>query len=126
MYDNGDIVSIVCDASSHGTHVAGITAACHSDAPELNGVAPGAQLVSIKIGDIRLDSLETGTGLIRGFAHCVEMGVDLINLSFGESSSPAAIGAAVCAALDVAMRLSWCIAVCAALLGYWLSLNILC
>ena len=93
MYDNGDIVSIVCDASSHGTHVAGITAACHPDAPELNGVAPGAQLVSIKIGDIRLDSLETGTGLIRGFAHCVEMGVDLINLSFGESSSPAAIGA---------------------------------
>merc|ERR1712166_580543 len=89
VYDNGDIVSIVCDASSHGTHVAGITAACHPDAPELNGVAPGAQLVSIKIGDIRLDSLETGTGLIRGFAHCVEMGVDLINLSFGESSSPA-------------------------------------
>ena len=43
------------------SQVAGIVAACFPDALELNGVAPGAQLVSCKIGDNRLDSMETGS-----------------------------------------------------------------
>ena len=33
IYDQGSIVSIVCDISSHGTHVAGITSACHPGEP---------------------------------------------------------------------------------------------
>ena len=36
------VVSIVVDAGSHGTHVAGITAAHHEDSPAMNGIAPGA------------------------------------------------------------------------------------
>eukprot|EP00929_Paragymnodinium_shiwhaense_P110790 TRINITY_DN7800_c0_g1_i1.p1 TRINITY_DN7800_c0_g1~~TRINITY_DN7800_c0_g1_i1.p1 ORF type:complete len:1265 (+),score=358.68 TRINITY_DN7800_c0_g1_i1:256-4050(+) len=92
IYDEGAIVSVVCDMSSHGTHVAGISAACYPDKPELNGVAPGAQVVSLKIGDTRLDGMETGTGLARAFAHCTKANVDLINLSFGEPSSPAGTG----------------------------------
>jgi subtilisin family serine protease len=32
----------VVDAGSHGTHVAGITAAFHEREPHLNGIAPGA------------------------------------------------------------------------------------
>ena len=41
--EEGDrlIVSIVVDAGSHGTHVAGITAAHHEDNPAMNGIAPG-------------------------------------------------------------------------------------
>ena len=36
-----NVLSIVVDAGSHGTHVAGITAAYHPDDPTLNGIAPG-------------------------------------------------------------------------------------
>jgi tripeptidyl-peptidase-2 len=46
IYDEGKVLSIVVDAGSHGTHVAGITAAYHEDDPQLNGIAPGAPSVS--------------------------------------------------------------------------------
>lgn len=41
IYDEGAVLSVVVDAGSHGTHVAGITSAHHPDEPGLNGIAPG-------------------------------------------------------------------------------------
>jgi len=46
IYNDGSILSIVTDCSPHGTHVAGITAAYHPEEHLLNGIAPGAQIIS--------------------------------------------------------------------------------
>ncbi len=85
IYDEGAVLSIVVDAGSHGTHVAGITAAFHKEQPELNGLAPGAQLVSLKIGDSRLGSMETGVSAVRALSEVVRLGCDMINMSYGEA-----------------------------------------
>jgi tripeptidyl-peptidase-2 len=62
----GALVSVCVDAGAHGTHVAGIIGAHFPSRPELNGVAPGCQLIGFKIGDTRLGSMETGAALVRG------------------------------------------------------------
>lgn len=46
IYDEGDRLSIVTLAGSHGTHVAAISAAHHPDDPYLNGVS---RFITMKI-----------------------------------------------------------------------------
>ncbi|KJH43199.1 peptidase, S8/S53 family [Dictyocaulus viviparus] len=83
---SGNRLEICVPSSAHGSHVANIAAAHFAGQPELNGLAPGATIVSMMIGDNRIDSMETGTALIRAFSICAEMKVDIVNMSYGEGT----------------------------------------
>lgn len=82
--DDGKSLAIVVDAGAHGTHVAGIVGAHFPDVPNMNGIAPGVQIVSVKIGDPRLGSMETGIALERAAQLAADRGCHLVNMSYGE------------------------------------------
>jgi len=145
FYEGGKVLSVVCDAGAHGSHVAGIAAghrpagstpgeegsgsstssksspaappavpadgdgdaggnesgaSSHPDSDEdsavaarnlaldaMSGVAPGADIVSLKIGDARLGSMETGSALVRALIYAIRHKIDVINLSYGEGAA---------------------------------------
>lgn len=87
------MVQVVCPSGSHGTHVAGIVAAYHAGEEDKNGIAPGAQIISVKIGDSRLNTLETQAGFIRGLRAAVRGGASIANFSYGEPAKYSLKGA---------------------------------
>ncbi|THD22225.1 Tripeptidyl-peptidase [Fasciola hepatica] len=98
ILNEGKLLQIVTNDSEHGTHVAAMAAAffpstqsdqlstgsVESTLLKRNGVAPGAQIVSIKISDSRLGSMETGVSLLRAIRWTVKLKCDVVNYSFGE------------------------------------------
>jgi tripeptidyl-peptidase-2 len=81
------------DDGGHGTHVAGIAAAYRiNNQPGFNGVAPGAQVISLKIGDNRLAGGATTTGAKkRAFEYAAKFAREhnvpvVCNMSYGVGS----------------------------------------
>ncbi len=82
-------LSLVLDTSGHGTHVAGI-AAGHDlyGVPGFDGVAPGAQVLGLKIADDAHGGLSTTGSMLRAMEYATrfaaERGLPLVlNMSFG-------------------------------------------
>ncbi|MCG8527933.1 MAG: S8 family serine peptidase [Opitutales bacterium] len=86
VYQEGAILSIVTTSGSHGTHVAGIAAANFPSRPDFNGVAPGARILSVRMGDVRIGGSSNYTGENRATATAAQYGVDVMNASWGGQS----------------------------------------
>jgi subtilisin family serine protease len=80
--DKADYVSIGVIEGSHGTHVAGITAANSLFGGRMNGAAPGAKLVSSRA--CTWSGGCTNIALTEGMIDLVtKRGVDIVNMSIG-------------------------------------------
>ena len=83
------VLSFILDTSAHGTHIAGV-AAGHDlyGVPGFDGVAPGAQLLGLKMSDNARGGISTTGSMIRALEYAArfaaERGLPLVvNLSFG-------------------------------------------
>jgi subtilisin family serine protease len=76
------------DALGHGTGVAGLAAGHGASAP-LSGVAPGAQVIAVKV--ITADGATSWESLLQGVRAAVAAGADVINISIG-MLDPGSIG----------------------------------
>lgn len=87
--DAPPIVDLFFDTSGHGSHVAGIAAgrAIYGETG-LDGVAPGAQLLGLKIANDGLDAISTTESMRDAMAYAIQFasarGLPLVmNMSFG-------------------------------------------
>jgi subtilisin family serine protease len=82
-------LSLVLDTAGHGTHVAGI-AAGHDlyGVPGFDGVAPGAQIIGLKIADDARGGLSTTGSMITAMEYAARFAAErhlplVMNMSFG-------------------------------------------
>ncbi|MBI5700086.1 S8 family serine peptidase [Candidatus Saganbacteria bacterium] len=80
------------DDNGHGTHVSGIASAVTNNGIGVAGTSWSARLLAVKV----LDSGGGGTslGIANGLNYCLGRGVQIINMSFGDSMSSSTIKAA--------------------------------
>lgn len=88
VYKNGTETSVIFDTGSHATHVSGIIAGYFPDKPEQNGINPNAKILSLKIGDSRVNGMETSKALCRALEEMLKHECYLANYSYGESVCP--------------------------------------
>ena len=78
------------DISGHGTAVAGIAAGNGNEQGQFQGVAPGSELIVVKMGSPRKDGFPRTTELMQGVDYAVKKALEYrmpvaINLSFGNT-----------------------------------------
>jgi tripeptidyl-peptidase II len=85
-FEGVDQVMLYFDAHGHGTHVAGIIGAYQGENGRMNGIAPGVEFVSIKIGDGKFGGSTSGFSITKALDYAVEVGCQVANMSFGGPS----------------------------------------
>ncbi|MBI3270042.1 MAG: S8 family serine peptidase [Planctomycetes bacterium] len=86
------VISLFFDNGGHGTHVAGIATGCTlAGAKGYDGIAPGAQVLGLKIGFCAKKSISTSGAMRRAFEYgarvAAERGQPLVfNMSYGIGS----------------------------------------
>lgn len=85
-FEGDDQIVLYFDSHGHGTHVAGIVGAFEGEGGRLNGIAPGVELVSIKIGDGQFGGSTSGYAISKALDYAVESGCQIVNMSFGGPS----------------------------------------
>lgn len=84
--DDGARVILFFDTHGHGTHVAGIIGSYEGPDSRLNGIAPGVEIVAIKIGDGKVGGSTSGFAVAKAMDMAVEAGCQVANMSFGGPS----------------------------------------
>jgi serine protease AprX len=94
------------DLNGHGTVMAGLIAADPEDGQTYSGMAPDTRLVNIKVGDAvgRADVSQVIAGLDWAVQHKDELGIRVINLSFGTDSTQSYLLDPLAHAAEVAWR----------------------
>ncbi len=92
IFPEEQIVSFHFDDGSHGTHCAGIAAGNMIDGENFNGVAPGAYLISLKLGNNNYSGGSTvAESMKKAFLYADKLSKErsepcIINMSFGVGS----------------------------------------
>ena len=84
--NEGNTTTIFFDTHGHGTHVAGIIGSYEGPDGRLNGIAPGVEIVAIKIGDGKFGGSTSGFAVAKALDYAVESGCQVANMSFGGPS----------------------------------------
>ncbi len=97
-------VRLLFDGGGHGTHVAGIVAGFEAPGSPWNGIAPGARLLAIKVGNSRYGGPTTNLSIVRALEWAGQRGARVVNLSFGGSSFGGGAGTPDARAADEAVE----------------------
>ena len=92
IFPERKVVSLHFDDGAHGTHVSGIAAGYHIGNENLNGVAPGAQIISCKLGNNLFSGGATVTeSMKKAYLYADKISKErkepcIVNMSFGIGS----------------------------------------
>jgi subtilisin family serine protease len=80
-----DTTGVALDDHGHGTHVAGTVAQCTNNGVGVAGIAYGAELMPVKVGDAQ--GFAAVSDVAQGIQWAATHGADVINLSLGSECS---------------------------------------
>ncbi len=105
-------INVFDESADHGTHVAGIIGAAKTDTDSMQGIAPGCQLLLMKIFS---DGAKTASdsALIAAMEDAVKLGADVINLSIGHYAASTDMSVIGLDGVIEKARDAGCIVVCA-------------